>query len=211
MPSLPLSKPEPKLMRIGIFGGTFNPPHMAHLVLADEACHQLRLDRLLWVLTPNPPHKKDLSILAISDRLQLLAAALASNPSFELSRVDIDRPPPHYALDTMLILKEIYPADELIYLMGGDSLRDLPTWYKSDLFLEACDALGVMRRPGDQVDLAAIERRLPGVIQKVRIIHTPLLEISATILRERIARGEPYRYYLPAPVFEIIRDRGLYC
>jgi nicotinate-nucleotide adenylyltransferase len=197
-------------MKIGVFGGTFNPPHIAHLVLADEACYQLGLDRLLWVLTPDPPHKRGLPILAISDRLELLAAALASNSSFQLSRVDIDRPPPHYAVDTMFILKERHPEDDLIYLMGGDSLHDLPSWYKPDQFLQACSALGVMRRPGDQVNLTSIERRLPGVTSKVRFIRTPLLEISATSLRERIAQSEPYRYYLPAPVYEIIRERGLY-
>jgi nicotinate-nucleotide adenylyltransferase len=197
-------------MKIGVFGGTFNPPHIAHLVLADEACYQLGLDRLLWLLTPDPPHKKGQPILALQNRLDLLTAALSSNPAFELSRIDIDRPAPHYALDTMLILKESYPTDELIYLMGGDSLRDLPTWYKPGLFLEVCHALGVMRRPGDQVDLPAMEQRLPGITGKVCFIQAPLLEISSTGLRDRIATGKPFRYYLPPPVYEIIHQRRLY-
>lgn len=197
-------------MKIGVFGGTFNPPHIAHLVLADEACYQLGLDRLLWVLTPDPPHKQGQPILALADRLDLIIAALEPNPAFELSRVDIERPAPHYALDTMLILKQNHPGDELVYLMGGDSLRDLPTWHQPHLFLQACSALGVMRRPGDQVDLPSIEQRLPGVSAKVRFIDTPLLEISATSLRQRISVGKPYRYYLPGPVFEIIHQRGLY-
>lgn len=197
-------------MKIGIFGGTFNPPHIAHLVLADEACFQLSLDRLFWVLTADPPHKQGRPVLALQDRLDMLDAALASNPLFELSRVDIDRPAPHYAVDTMLLLKESYPADELIYLMGGDSLRDLHTWYKPRLFLEACHAIGVMRRPADQVDLPSIEQSIPGISSKVRFIHAPLLDISATSLRERITQGEPFRYYLPPPVYEIIRRRGLY-
>jgi nicotinate-nucleotide adenylyltransferase len=197
-------------MKIGVFGGTFNPPHIAHLVLADEACFQLDLDRLLWVLTPDPPHKKGQPILALQDRLDLLTAALASNPAFELSRIDIDRPAPHYAADTMFLLKESHPQDDLIYLMGGDSLHDLPTWYRPNIFLNHCSAVGVMRRPEDRVDLPAIEQRLPGITEKVRFIQTPLLEISATRLRGRITRGEPYRYYLPQPVFQIIRERRLY-
>jgi nicotinate-nucleotide adenylyltransferase len=197
-------------MKIGIFGGTFNPPHIAHLVLADEALHQLNLNRLLWVLTPDPPHKKGQPILALQDRLDLLIAALAANPAFELSRIEIDRPAPHYAVETLLILKEMHPKADLVYLIGGDSLRDLHTWHKPHLFLEACSALGVMRRPADQVDMPAIEQRLPGIRDKVRFIHAPLLEISATNLRQRIARDEPYRYYLPQPVFEIIRQRRLY-
>lgn len=197
-------------MQIGVFGGTFNPPHIAHLILAEEACFQLGLERLLWVLTPDPPHKRNQHILGLGDRLDMLTAALASNPAFELSRVDIDRPAPHYAVDTMLILRERHPADELVYLMGGDSLHDLPSWYKPGHFLEACSALGVMRRPGDHVDLPAVERSLPGISDKVRFIRAPLLEISGTSLRKRIARGEPYRYFLPPAVFEIIRRRRLY-
>jgi nicotinate-nucleotide adenylyltransferase len=197
-------------MKIGVFGGTFNPPHIAHLILADETRHQLELDRLLWVLTPNPPHKQDRDFLPLQARLDMLTAALASDPDFELSRVEIDRPPPHYAVDTMLLLRASHPTANLIYMMGGDSLHDLPLWYKPRDFLATCDALAVMRRPGDQVDLPAIEMQIPGISNKVRFIEAPLLEISATALRDRIARGESYRYYLPPSVYEIIQERGLY-
>lgn len=197
-------------MRTGIFGGTFDPPHMAHLVLASEAFYQLGLQRLLWVLTPFPPHKQGRDILPLQTRLYLLSAALRSNAAFEISRVDIDRQPPHYALDTMAILRAEYPADELIYLMGGDSLRDLPTWYSPQQFVEACSALGIMRRPGDQVNLPDIEYQIPGICAKVQFIEAPLLEISATEVRRRISQGRPYRYFLPEGVYEIIRALDLY-
>jgi nicotinate-nucleotide adenylyltransferase len=197
-------------MKIGVFGGTFNPPHIAHLILADETRHQLGLDRLLWVLTPNPPHKQERDFLPFQARLDMLSAALASDPDFEISQADINRPPPHYAVDTMHLLRAAHPEAELIYLMGGDSLRDLPLWYKPRDFLAACDALAVMRRPGDQVDLPAIELHIPGISNKVSFIDAPLLEISATTLRGRIARGESYRYYLPPSVYDIIQERGLY-
>ena len=197
-------------MKIGVFGGTFNPPHIAHLILADEASFQLGLDRLLWILTPDPPHKQGQPILPLQDRHDMLAAALAQDLLFELSRVDIDRPPPHYAVDTMLILRESHSGAEWIYLMGGDSLRDLPTWYRPRDFLAACDALAVMRRPGDEVDLEALEGQLPGISTKVRFIDAPLLEISASMLRDRIARGQPYRYYLLPEVYDLIRERELY-
>jgi nicotinate-nucleotide adenylyltransferase len=197
-------------MNIGVFGGTFNPPHIAHLILADETRHQLGLDRLLWVLTPHPPHKQERDFLPLQPRLDMLTAALAPDPDFEISRVEIDRPPPHYAVDTMLLLRASYPKANLVYLMGGDSLRDLPLWYKPRDFLATCDALAVMRRPGDQVDLPAIELQIPGISHKVRFIEAPLLEISATTLRDRIARGESYRYYLPPSVYDIIQERGLY-
>ena len=197
-------------MKIGIFGGTFDPPHIAHLVLASEAYYQLGLDRLHWVLTPFPPHKQGRQILPLQTRLDLLTAALDTEPAFELSRVEIDRPPPHYALDTLQILGEHFPGDELVYLIGGDSLHDLPSWHQPQQVLAACSALGVMRRPGDQVDLALLEAQLPGITDKVRWITAPLLEISASDIRRRIAQGQPYRFFLPEHVHAIIHDRQLY-
>jgi nicotinate-nucleotide adenylyltransferase len=197
-------------MRIGIFGGTFDPPHIAHLILADEACSQIRLERLLWVLNPDPPHKHGLSITPLVDRLAMVQAALANNPAFELSRVEIDRPAPYYAVDTVRLLREQYPGAELIYLMGSDSLRDLPTWHRPREFVGATHILGVMLRPENQVDLPALEAQIPGVSAKVRMIQTPLIEISASQIRQRVSQGGSFRYYLPQGVYDIIQERGLY-
>ena len=196
--------------RLGVFGGTFDPPHHAHRILAAEALEQLRLERVLWVLTPNPPHKIDASITPLEHRLAMLQAALAGDDRFELSRADIDRPGPHYALGTMQAVRAQYPQAQLIFLMGGDSLRDLPTWYAPGAFLEACDELGVMRRASDRLDLEALERALPRVKTKLRWIDTPLLEISASWIRERASLGKAYRYYVPQAVYAIIQARGLY-
>jgi len=182
--------------RFGIFGGTFDPPHLGHLILAAEARAQLGLDRLLWVLTPDPPHKQGQAIAALPHRL--------------VSNVELDRPGPHYALDTMQILARQYPGAKLVYLMGGDSLRDLPTWHRPDEFLSACDLIGVMRRPGDAIDLAALEERLPGLRVKVRFVESPLLDISAHEVRRRIAEGRPFRYFLPVGVYKYICKEGLY-
>ena len=197
-------------IRLGIFGGTFDPPHQAHLILADEARHQLGLERVLWVLTPDPPHKEGQVISPWQVRLELLAAALDGDISFEISRVEIERPPPHFAFDTMQILREHNPGAELICLMGGDSLRDLPTWKRPLDFLAACHAVGVMRRPGDAIDLTELEHELPGLSEKVIFVASPLLQISSCEIRRRVASGEPVRYYLPRGVYEIILDRGLY-
>jgi nicotinate-nucleotide adenylyltransferase len=197
-------------MRIGIFGGTFDPPHIAHLILADEACSQIGLERILWVLTPDPPHKHGQAITPLVDRLAMVETAVANNPAFELSRVEIDRPPPYYALETVKLLGEQHPGAELIYLMGGDSLRDLPTWHRPREFVEACHALGVMLRPEVKVDLPALEAQVPGVSAKVCMIQTPLIEISASQIRQRVAQGGSFRYYLPQRVYDIIRERGLY-
>ncbi len=197
-------------MRIGVFGGTFDPPHQGHLILADEARYQLGLDRLMWVLTADPPHKQGQPITLLEDRLALVRAAIGENPGFELSRVDIDRPGPHFALDTVRLLREVYRDAEIAYLIGGDSLHDLPTWHCPADFIKAVDLLGVMRRPGDMVDLTALENRLPGLTKIVRYIDAPLLEISSSQIRQRVAEGRPFRYYVPPAVYELIQTLKLY-
>jgi nicotinate-nucleotide adenylyltransferase len=197
-------------VRIGIFGGTFDPPHVGHLILAGEAASQLKLARLLWVLTPDPPHKLNKVVPPAEQRLELVKAEIEGEPAFELSRVDLDRRGPHYAVDTLQLLAAAYPDDELVYLMGGDSLRDLPTWYRPHALLEACAMLGVMRRPQDQIDLAVLEQALPGITAKVAFIDTPLVEISSADIRRRMATGQPYRYFLTERVYQIIRAKNYY-
>ncbi|HVN54734.1 MAG TPA: nicotinate-nucleotide adenylyltransferase [Anaerolineaceae bacterium] len=197
-------------LRIGIFGGTFDPPHLGHLILAEEARDQLRLERLLWVLTPDPPHKQGQAVSAVSPRLELVQAAIGDNPAFELSRVDLDRPGPHYALDTVLRLQKQFPGADLVYLIGGDSLHDLPTWHCPRELLAACAALGVMRRPEDRINLGRLEREIPGISAKLEWIDAPLLEISSHEIRRRVAEGRPFRYYLPEKVYHLILAGGLY-
>jgi nicotinate-nucleotide adenylyltransferase len=197
-------------MRIGIFGGTFDPPHLGHLILAMEACGQLKLDRLLWVLTPAPPHKQTQPVTSIETRIQLVLAAIENDSEFQLSLVEIGRPAPQYAIDTVRQLRVQNPGAELYYLMGGDSLRDLPDWHAPQELVDECDGLGVMRRPDDAVDLTELERQLPGLTAKVAFVDAPLLEISSRQVRQRIARDEPFRYYLSSKVYEIIVKLGLY-
>ena len=197
-------------MRLGIFGGTFDPPHNGHLILASEAIDQLGLDRLLWVLTPEPPHKTGNVVLSMPERLELLQAAIGSNQVFELSPVEINRPGPHFAADTMHQLSVLYPEDELFYLIGGDSLHDLPHWYHPDELIRRCTGLGVMRRPQDSIDLTELEKALPGITEKIIYIKTPLLEISSSDIRSRIQNHKHYQYYLPSEVYRIIKKRNYY-
>lgn len=199
-----------RMGRIGIFGGTFDPPHIGHLMLAAEAMDQFRLDKVVWVLTPDSPLKKGQAITALPQRLDMVQLALAEAPEFELSRVDIDRPSPHYAVDTVRILAKQTPQAELMYLMGGDSLRDLPRWHDPQGFVQACGAIGVMRRPEDRIDLKKLEQELPGVSAKVRFLACPLLEVAAHEIRARVAQGRPYRYFLTAGVYDYIVREGLY-
>jgi nicotinate-nucleotide adenylyltransferase len=197
-------------MSLGVYGGTFDPPHVGHLILAAEAAGQLGLERVLWVLTPGNPLKQGRTISPAAQRMELVQAAIRSDPLFELSAVDLERPGPHYAVDTLRLLAGQYPGAELVFLMGGDSLRDLPGWYQPQQVTAACAQLGVMRRPHARIDLAALEMLLPGLSAKVQFIQAPLIEISATLIRQRIAAGEPYRYFLTEGVYQLIRARNYY-
>lgn len=201
--------PEPK--RIGIFGGTFDPPHFGHLILAAEAQYQLKLDILLFVLTPDPPHKQGLHLTNLDDRLAMLAAAIQGHEGFVLSRVDMDRPGPHFTADTMLLLHQEYPDDTLIYLMGGDSLDGLLVdWHRPEEFIAACDEIGVMRRPQDELNLVPLEQAFPGITGKIHFVEAPLLEIASSQIRRRIRQGRPYCFYLPQAVRDVIDQRGIY-
>jgi nicotinate-nucleotide adenylyltransferase len=179
-------------------------------VLACEALFQLKLDRLLWVLTPTPPHKMSLPVSPVGQRLELVQAALAGEAHFELSRVDLDRPGPHYAVDTVQLLQAQFAGAQLIYLLGGDSLRDLPLWYHPRELVDLVSGLGVMRRPGAAFELESLGRHLPGIEQKVEFIETPQIEISSRDIRQRIAAGRPFRHYLPAGVYTLIEQHGYY-
>jgi nicotinate-nucleotide adenylyltransferase len=198
------------LDRIGIFGGTFDPPHVGHQILAMEASEQLVLDKVLWVLTPDPPHKAGKNITDIEVRKLMVLAAIDADPKFTFCSVDIDRPGPHYVLDTMRLLRNEYQNQELIFLMGGDSLHNLPNWYKPEEFIGVCDKLGIMRRPGEKIDLRELEISLPGIEDKIEFIDAPLLEISSNQIRQLVFEEKPFRCYLPFDVYSVIEERQLY-
>ncbi len=197
-------------MRLGVFSGTFDPPHLGHLILAEEARWQLQLDRVLWVLTPISPFKTNQTISPIEQRLALLEVALTLEPAFEISRVEIDRPPPQYTVNTLQLLKRHYEPAELIYLIGGDALADLPRWHHPQELVATADEIGVMRRPMDELNLGNLLRILPGLDGKIRFVEAPLLEISSSDIRRRIREGKPYRFFLPEKVAELIKNRGYY-
>ncbi len=196
--------------RIGIFGGTFDPPHLGHLILASEARSQLNLARLLWVLTPVSPHKTNQAMASVADRLEMVQCAIADDPTFELSAVEFDRPAPQYTIDTMRILKEQNPSADLILLMGGDALRSLAAWRRPADLVKACREIGVMRRPGETIQLSSLNAVLPGLKEKVRFVETPLFQISSREIRRRILEGLEFRYFLHPAVYEYIREHGLY-
>ena len=195
---------------IGLYGGSFDPPHLGHLILAAEAQAQLALSRLLWILTPDPPHKVGCVVAPASHRLEMLRRALNGLPGFEISTVEMERPGPHYTVDTLRILRDQFPQAGFAFLIGGDSLQNFHTWHRPLDILAACRFVGVMRRPGDAIDPAALDSALPGMSEKIRLIDAPQLEISSSDIRRRIASGGHYRYYLQPEVYEYIEQERLY-
>lgn len=196
------------VMRIGILGGTFDPPHYGHLILAELAADGLALDLVLFVPAADPPHKGALRASA-EHRVALVERAIAGNPRFALSRVDLDRPGPHYSVEMVQLLQAQYPGATLIFLIGGDSLRDLPTWSRPGKLIELA-RLGVMRRPGSAPDLAPLEREIPGIRARVDWIDAPQIEISASDLARRVDAGLSIRYQTPDAVRAYIEEHRLY-
>jgi nicotinate-nucleotide adenylyltransferase len=195
--------------RIGILGGTFDPPHVGHLILGEYSIEALDLTRLLFVPAADPPHKQDHDKTSVEHRLAMLERALAGNERFSLSRVDIDRAGPHYSVDTIKILQVQYPGAELYFVMGGDSLRDLPKWHRPQELITLCK-LAVMRRPGDDFHAGMHHDVLPGLEQQVVLMDTPVLEISSTEIVRRLREGKSVRYLVPDLVIAYIAEHGVY-
>jgi nicotinate-nucleotide adenylyltransferase len=194
---------------IGVLGGTFDPPHLGHLILAEMACDALKLDCVLFVPAADPPHKVRRQMTPIEHRLAMLSAAIADSPRFVISRVDIDRPGPHYTVDMLRIIGKENPGASLYFLLGGDSLRDILTW-RDPAGIVAQAMLGVMRRPGVKIDLTDLIAQVPGIDDRIAFIDAPIIGISASDLRDRLRAGESVRYQLPEAVIRYIRENGLY-
>lgn len=198
--------------RFGIVGGTFDPPHYAHLILGEHAREELRLQRVLFVPAGIPPHK-DHTRLSVDDRLTMLHLAIDDNPAFEISRVDIDRPGPHYSIDMVNLLRGQFPGVEFTFVMGEDMFNDLPNWKRAEgLFTDGRLKVAVMRRLGSVgvLHADAHEDSLPGLARNVTMLSSPLIEISSTDIVRRIRQGHSVRYLLPEPVLAYIDEHNLY-
>jgi nicotinate-nucleotide adenylyltransferase len=198
------------IRRLGILGGTFDPIHHGHLVAAEEARYQLALDQILLVPTGEPPHKPSAPISAASHRMQMIEVAIAGRDHLVLSRVDVDRPGPCYTVETLDLLRgEWGPEPTFYFVEGADSLADILTWYQPQRLIELAE-LAVVERPGAYLDLAAIEERLPGIRKRIHWVRMPLLEISSSDLRARVAAGRPISYLVPPAVEAYILEHNLY-
>lgn len=195
---------KPLQRRVGVFGGTFDPVHVAHLALAERSREELELDLLLFVPANIPPHKQELAgISAAEHRLAMLRLAVESNPHFGVSTIELDREGVSYTVDTLRQLGTLYDGAQLVLLMGGDSARDFHTWHEPEAIASLAE-IAVFARP--EIELP--EQVLPGVAY--RRIDAPLIEVSSTFIRQSVRTGRSIRYLTPDSIVDFIARNDLY-
>lgn len=196
------------MIRLGLLGGTFDPPHYGHLLAAQEVAWRLHIDRVLFLPARQNPLKRGEPSSSAEDRCEMVALAVADNPIFELSRLDLDRPPPSYTADLLRALQS--PEHELFFLVGADILPELPKWREPQQIVQLA-RLVVVNRPGaPSPDMERVEAVLPGVRERVDRVQIPGVDVSSREIRKRVAAGRPIRYLTPPAVERYIIDRRLY-
>lgn len=200
-------------MRVGIFGGTFDPIHLGHLILAEQCRQQARLDQVLIIPAALPPHKREQAVSSFAQRVEMVTLAIAGNPAFRVDELEKDRVGPSYTVDTLAQLRQARPGDDLFFLLGSDSLRDFPTWYQPQRILELAELL-VVERPDfpaiSPADLRAALGLEASFELRYQIVRSPLIELSSRDLRQYLAEGRSVRYMIPRAVEAYIDDKGLY-
>lgn len=186
-------------MRIGIFGGTFDPPHLGHLIAAQEIQHQLQLDRLLVIPASVPPHKLDREITSPAVRLEMTTVAFAADSRFSVSDIELRREGASYTVDTLRSLRADWPAAELFLAIGADQARELATW-KEPAEIRRMATLAAFAREGHEVPEG----------WDGPVVRVPFVEVSSTEIRRRVEAGEPFSYFVPGLVEAVIRRAGLY-
>jgi nicotinate-nucleotide adenylyltransferase len=199
-------------MRVGVFGGTFDPVHTGHLILAEQCREQGRLEEVWFVPAPRPPQKDETVLTRFDQRVEMLALATAGNAAFKIDDLEKDRSGPSYTVDTLAELRRRHPGHEFCLLVGSDTLADLPLWHEPRRLLELADLL-VMARPSNPV-LSADELRQrlgpAAPVPRLEVVETPLIDISSRDLRRRARAGRSLRYFLPRAVECYVRDKRLY-
>lgn len=203
-------------MRIGVFGGTFDPIHIGHLLMADAVADALPLDRVLFVPAQRSPFKPNGPRASDADRVAMLTGAIVGDDRFAVDRVDLDRPAPSYTVDTLSLLARAHPDAALTFIVGLDSFLELATW-RNPTGIAALAHLAVVDRPGyvaSQADrdvrLTAATAALPALAGRWTLVDAPLIDISATDIRRRVAEGRSIRWRVPDAVAAHIHARGLY-
>ena len=198
-------------MDVGVFGGTFDPIHLGHLAVAEEVRVRLRLARLLFVPAGQPWLKGDRSISPARHRVEMIRLAIANNPHFELATIEVDKPGPSYTVDTINSLcNQLGAATRLFFLLGSDTLFELPQWKEPWRLVQLCHLVAFTRPGSDLPSLSWLESAIPGISQHITFVEVPQIDISATEIRRRGSQGGSIRYLVPEAVERYILEQGLY-
>lgn len=189
-----------KRQKVGVLGGTFNPPHLGHLIIAEQIKDQLDLDKIMFLPTAEPPHSSAIKTTISSDkRVQMIELATMDNPDFEIEHFEVENGGKNYTYDTMKALVDLYPAVDFYFIIGGDMIVDLPTWHRIDELVHLVQFVGV-RREGIEIDTD----------YPIIIVNTPLINISSSFIREKVKNKNSIKYLVPETVQKYIEEEGLY-
>jgi len=198
-------------MNIGVLGGTFDPIHYGHLIIAEVAKARLDLAEIIFVPAGLPWLRTNIQLTAAEHRVQMVRLAIGNKPYFKLSTVEVERAGPSYTVETIAELKgQLGAGDELFFILGWDCLAELPKWREPERLIKLCHLAAVPRVDHPKPDLKSLEAAIPGLAQRVILLDIPLVDISASEIRQRVAQGLSIGHLVPEPVERYIREQGLY-
>jgi len=198
-------------MKIGVLGGTFDPIHNGHLIVAEEVRARLDLAEVLFVPAGLPWLRTNIPLTAAEHRVQMVRLAIGNKPYFKLSTMEVERAGPSYTVDTIVELKgRLGAGDELFFILGWDSLAELPKWREPQRLIKMCYLVAVPRPGYLQPDIKSLDATIPGLSQRVILLDTPEVDISGSVIRKRVAQGLSIAHLVPELVDRYIREQGLY-
>ena len=204
-------------MRIGIYGGSFNPVHLGHLIAAECCREQARLDRVLFMPAATPPHKQGQLLADAADRVAMLTLAVGGHEAFAVSTIEVDRGGVSYTVDTLAALVQRHPHDTLVLVLGPDALAQLPTWREPQTIADRCELVAVERERLDDVAAIARDAGLADLLGQERLaaliaarVRMPAIGVRASDLRAAVAAGTSIRYRTPRAVEAFVMSHGLY-
>lgn len=187
------------MKRIGILGGTFDPPHHGHLLIANEVLHELNLDEIWFMPNQEPPHKHKTHAIRNEDRLNMLKLATSDQPLFKIETIELDRPGPSYTYDTMKQLTELYPKVKFYFIIGADMIEYLPKWVRINELMELVTFVGVERPSYNHK-----------TTYPIKYVDVPKMDVSSSMIRERIKEGKTLKYLLPNDIIHYLKENHLY-
>jgi nicotinate-nucleotide adenylyltransferase len=199
-------------MNIGVFGGTFDPPHLGHLILAERCREEARLDQVWFLASYVPPHKADRTITRFEQRCEMVTRATIGQPAFRVEPIEKELPPPNYTAHTFTELRARHPEHTFTLIIGGDSLQDLPTWYQPARVVELTKLVAVPR-PGTSLGTADELAAKIGVradVVRLQVVECPQVDIASRDIRQRVRDGKTIRFLVPQSVEEYIHEQKLY-